>query len=75
MVSAGIVYASERLSLTVNSKLFASLVDGLQFYGTIYYYTAVTLVLALWGAFTIKKTDNLSLVQVERKVFEGDGQK
>ncbi len=67
--SAGLVYASERVSVTVNAKLFSLLLSGLAFHGMVYYYAATAFLLAIWGWLTIKRTDSLSLTQVEKSVF------
>ena len=48
------------------TKLFPILSEWLHFYGLNYYYAAFALLLTIWGMVTIKDTDRLSLVEIER---------
>ena len=54
------------IAASLTLKLFPSLVDWLSFSGANYFYSAMSLVLVLWGWMAIKDTDGLSLAEVER---------
>ena len=53
------------IAASLTLKLFPSLVNWLSFSGANYFYSAMSLVLALWGWMAIKDTDGLSLAEVE----------
>ena len=65
-LAVGTVLGLGNVANSVTLKLFPSLVNWLSFSGVNYFYSAMFLVLTLWGWMAIKETDGLSLAEVER---------
>ena len=47
-------------------KIFPLLINTIGFQGTVYFYAAVSIAMMIWGVFTIKNTEDLTLAEVER---------
>ena len=69
-VSIGIVRGLQFSTLAFATKIFPFLSEWLHSYGQNYYYTAIALVLTIWGMATIKDIDQHSLVEIER-IYDG----
>ena len=69
-VSIGIVRGLQFLTLAFATKIFPFLSEWLHSYGQNYYYTAIALVLTIWGMATIKDIDRHSLVEIEQ-IYDG----
>ena len=50
-------------------KTFPMLNNSVGFYGTLYFYAALSIVMLFWGVFTIENNEDLSLVEVEKKIY------
>ena len=68
-LGAGITFASLNLGSLLNAKSFPWLLQGLEFYGTFYFYSMVNILILVVGSMTIKRSDGLSLVRAE-EVYE-----
>ena len=60
---------SQYVGTITTMKLFPYLVDAIDFFGTVYVYSAFAVILPIWGLATIKSTDGASLVEVE-EIYE-----
>ena len=74
--ASGIVMAASELVLMINLKLFPMAVAAFGFHYVVYFYAIITSLLAVWGFFTIKNTDQLSLTEIQdmHEKNEGSGQ-
>ena len=63
--SSGIVFAASYVALMGNYKLYPIAVDTFGFHYVMYFYSAVTAILTIWGLLTIKNTDRLSLTEIQ----------
>ena len=61
-LTLGFGYAAAMIS----AKVFPYQVDSLGFHGTMWVHAAISAVMTLWAMLTLKDTDGLTLVQVER---------
>ena len=64
-MSVGLVNGLGNMAFAFNQKVFPILVGYLTFYGTFYFYAAMTFVISVWGLVSLKVTDGLSLVDTE----------
>ena len=64
-ITIGIVRGLVSLVLALATQQFPILSEWLHFYGLNYYYATFALVLTIWGMWTIKDIDGLSLVEIE----------
>ena len=64
-LAVGIVHGLDNTANCLTLKLFPSLVYWLSFSGTNYFFSAMSLVLTIWGWMAIKETDGLSLTEIE----------
>jgi hypothetical protein len=67
--SVGIVHTLETVALMLNVKCYPILTATIGFPAVAYIYAAMICLMTLWGAATIRNTDGLTLVEVER-MFE-----
>ena len=63
--ASGIISASANLTWMVNNKLFPMAVASFGFHSVVYFYAAMTGVMAAWGLLTMKNTDQLSLTEIQ----------
>ena len=61
-LTLGFGYAAAMIS----AKVFPYQVDSLGFHGTMWVHAAISAVMTLWAMLTLKDTDGLTLVEVER---------
>ena len=63
--AVGIVHGLDGISSSVTLKLFPSLAYCLSFSGLNLLFSAMSLILTIWGWIAIKDTDGLSLSEIE----------
>ena len=64
-LSMGLTYSFSMGMGAANILIYPYLIEGLHFYGTYYFYAAVTCLAITWGWFTIPDNRGLSLAKVE----------
>ena len=75
--ASGLTRSIGYLAMMANLKLFPMAVNSLGFHYVVYFYAVITALLAAWGFLTIKNTDELNLVEIQkmRKKTEASGRR
>ena len=74
-LAIGLTLSAALCTGTTNILIYQYLIDGLQFFGTFYFYAGISLVALLWGVFNIPDNRGLSLAKVEEKLSASSDQK
>ena len=71
-VSAGIVNVTNHIPLLINMVVFPIITSANLMHVAMYVFAGFSLAMGVWGVITIKETDDMSLVEVE-KMYEETG--
>ena len=63
--ASGIVEAIGKLILVANHKFFPLAIVSFGFHYVVYFFSAMTAIMVIWGSLTIKDTDQLSLTEIQ----------
>lgn len=65
-IAVGVTHSSYDFFHVISVKSYPWLLDRLGFAGSFYFYSSMSMMMAVWGAFFIKRHSNLSLVEIEK---------
>ena len=66
--------AMGKVTLVANYKFFPMAVASFGFHYVLYFYALITALMSIWGFFTIKDTDQLSLTEIQNMLKKNEAQ-